>query len=90
MPEQQFDTLPSEAQELPLGAQHIFQAAFKSASEDGMSEDAATRVAWNSVKSLKGKAVRGITRATILTKPTNQYSLVAISHPSSVISCPLK
>ena len=51
MPEQQFDTLPSEAQELPLGAQHIFQAAFKSASEDGMSEDAATRVAWNSVKS---------------------------------------
>ena len=51
MPEQQFDTLPSEAQKLPQGAQQIFQAAFKSASEDGMSEDAATTVAWNSVKS---------------------------------------
>ncbi|MEG4944171.1 ChaB family protein [Microcoleus sp. F4-D5] len=42
MPEQQFDTLPSEAQELPQGAQQIFQAAFKSASEDGMSADGAT------------------------------------------------
>jgi cation transport regulator len=50
MPEQQFDTLPSEAQELPQGAQNIFKAAFKSASDDGMSEDAATNVAWNSVK----------------------------------------
>jgi len=50
MPEQQFDTLPSEAQELPQGAQNIFKAAFKSASDDGMSEDAATSVAWNSVK----------------------------------------
>ncbi|MEG4117701.1 ChaB family protein [Microcoleus sp. N9_B4] len=51
MAEQQFDTLPSEAQELPQGAQQIFQAAFKSASEDGMSADGATSVAWNSVKS---------------------------------------
>ncbi|MEG3927375.1 MULTISPECIES: ChaB family protein [unclassified Microcoleus] len=51
MPEQQFDTLPSEAQELPQGAKQIFQAAFKSASEDGMSADGATSVAWNSVKS---------------------------------------
>ncbi|MEG5064859.1 ChaB family protein [Microcoleus sp. B3-A4] len=50
MPEQQFDTLPSEAQELPQGAKQIFQAAFKSASEDGMSADGATSVAWNSVK----------------------------------------
>ncbi len=51
MPEQQFDTLPSEAQELPQGAKQIFQAAFKSASEDGMSADGVTSVAWNSVKS---------------------------------------
>ncbi|HLO52181.1 MAG TPA: ChaB family protein [Kamptonema sp.] len=50
MPEQQLD-LPSEARELPQGAQQIFQAAFKSASEDGMSAEAATRVAWNSVNS---------------------------------------
>lgn len=33
MPEQQFDTLPPEAQQLPQGAQNIFQAAFKSANE---------------------------------------------------------
>ncbi len=51
MPEQPFDTLPSEAQELPQGAQNIFKAALASATEDGMSQDAATRVAWNSVKS---------------------------------------
>ena len=49
MPEPQLDYLPSEARELPKGAQNIFQAAFKSATEDGMSEEAATRVAWNSV-----------------------------------------
>jgi cation transport regulator len=51
MAEQQLENLPSEAQELPQGARQIFQAAFRSASEDGMSPDAATRVAWNSVKS---------------------------------------
>lgn len=51
MAEQQLDSLPSEARELPQGAQQIFQAAFKSASEDGMSAEAATRVAWNSVNS---------------------------------------
>ncbi|MEO6863250.1 MAG: ChaB family protein [Microcoleus sp.] len=51
MPEQPFDTLPSEAQELPQGAQNVFQAALAIATEDGMSQDAATRVAWNSVKS---------------------------------------
>jgi cation transport regulator len=43
--------LPSEVKEqLPEGAQNIFMAAFKSAQEDGMSEEAARNVAWNSVK----------------------------------------
>jgi cation transport regulator len=43
--------LPSEVKEqLPEGAQNIFLAAFKSAQEDGMSEEAARNVAWNSVK----------------------------------------
>lgn len=50
MPEQ-LDTLPSEAQELPQGSQNIFKAALARATEDRMSQDAVTRVAWNSVKS---------------------------------------
>lgn len=43
--------LPSEVQEqLPQGAQNIFRTAFNSAQEDGLSEEAARNVAWNSVK----------------------------------------
>ncbi|HEY9632496.1 MAG TPA: ChaB family protein [Coleofasciculaceae cyanobacterium] len=50
MPDIQVD-LPSEVQEqLPEGAQNIFRAAYKSAQEDGLSEEAARNVAWNSVK----------------------------------------
>jgi len=44
------DELPTEITEkLPEHAQQIFLAAFNAAQSDGMSEDAATRVAWNSV-----------------------------------------
>lgn len=50
MAETQADNLPSEAQDLPQGAQNVFRAAFKSAREDGLSEQGATNVAWNSVK----------------------------------------
>ena len=50
MSDTQVNNLPSEAQELPEGAQNIFRAAFKSAQEDGLSEEGAIRVAWNSVK----------------------------------------
>lgn len=43
--------LPSEAkQQLPEHAQQIFSAAFKAAQDDGMNEEAAKSVAWNSVK----------------------------------------
>ncbi len=43
--------LPSEVKEqLPEGAQNIFRAAYKSAQEDGLSEEAARKVAWNSIK----------------------------------------
>ena len=43
--------LPSEAKEqLPEHAQQIFLAAFKAAQDDGMGEEAAKSVAWNSVK----------------------------------------
>jgi cation transport regulator len=51
MPDIQVD-LPSEVKEqLPEGAQNIFRAAYKSSQEDGLSEEAARKVAWNSVKS---------------------------------------
>ncbi|MEW6495560.1 MAG: ChaB family protein [Cyanobacteriota bacterium] len=50
MADTQVDNLPSEAQNLPQGAQNIFRAAFKSATQDGLSEQAAQKVAWNSVK----------------------------------------
>jgi len=45
------DDLPSEIKEkLPQGAQQIFMAAFNSAQKDGLSEQGAEKVAWNSVK----------------------------------------
>jgi cation transport regulator len=51
MPYESLENLPTEVKEkLPQGAQQIFMAAFNSASSDGMSEDAAVKVAWNSVK----------------------------------------
>lgn len=36
--------------QLPRGAQQIFLAAFNSATSDGLSEDGAAKIAWNSVK----------------------------------------
>ncbi|MBD1877714.1 MULTISPECIES: ChaB family protein [unclassified Coleofasciculus] len=50
-PDQQVNNLPSEVQALPEAAQQIFQAAFKSAQEDGMDEESARKVAWNTIKS---------------------------------------
>jgi cation transport regulator len=50
MPDIQVENLPSEVNELPEGAQNIFKAALKSAQEDGISEQGAMNVAWNSVK----------------------------------------
>jgi cation transport regulator len=48
---QKLDDLPNEVKEkLPQGAQQVFLAAYKSASSDGISEDGAVKVAWNSVK----------------------------------------
>ncbi|AFY87017.1 MAG: putative cation transport regulator ChaB [Chroococcidiopsis cubana SAG 39.79] len=44
------EELPAEITEkLPQHGQQIFLAAFNAAQSDGMSEDAATNVAWNSV-----------------------------------------
>lgn len=52
MPSKHLDELPSELKdELLDGSDRIFLAAFNSASEDGMDEDAARQVAWNSIKS---------------------------------------
>lgn len=50
MSEMQLDNLPSEVKELPQDAQNIFMAAFKSCQEDGMSQEGALSVAWNTVK----------------------------------------
>jgi cation transport regulator len=45
------EQLPNEVKEkLPQGAQQIFMAAFNSASSDGLSDNGAMQVAWNSVK----------------------------------------
>lgn len=47
---QQSGNLPAGASELPEGAQHVFKAAFDSAQRDGLGEEAATQVAWTTVK----------------------------------------
>lgn len=50
MQSEQINEMPAEVNEMPQGAQNIFKAAFKSAQEDGMSQQGALEVAWNSVK----------------------------------------
>jgi len=51
MPEKQLDDFPVEVKEqLMDGAQQIFVAAYNSAQSNGMSEDGALQVAWNTVK----------------------------------------
>ncbi|MBV9387522.1 MAG: ChaB family protein [Chroococcidiopsidaceae cyanobacterium CP_BM_ER_R8_30] len=51
MSEQQLNDLPSEVKDkLPSEAQQVFQAAFKSAKEDGVNEEAALQIGWNTVK----------------------------------------
>lgn len=48
---EKIDDLPNEVKEkLPHGAQNIFKAAYNSASSDGMSDEGAKRVAWNSIR----------------------------------------
>lgn len=45
------DNLPENVKnKLAPDAQPLFLAAFNSASEDGLSDDAATQVAWNSLR----------------------------------------
>ncbi|MEB3883641.1 ChaB family protein [Lyngbya sp. CCY1209] len=52
MPYETIQELPEELkQQLPQGAQQIFRAAFNSAYSDGISEDGARQIAWNSLKS---------------------------------------
>ena len=57
------DELPAEiTEQLPQHAQQIFLAAFNAAQSDGMSEDGAKSVAWNSVSQM----VNGIKKQKIL------------------------
>uniref|UniRef100_B8HUR4 ChaB family protein n=1 Tax=Cyanothece sp. (strain PCC 7425 / ATCC 29141) TaxID=395961 RepID=B8HUR4_CYAP4 len=51
MPFEKLEDLPQDVQQLPSEGQQIFRVAFNSACEDGMSEEGALQVAWNSVKS---------------------------------------
>lgn len=51
MPQKQLEEFPTEIKEqLADGSMQIFAAAYNSAREDGLSEEGATSVAWNSVK----------------------------------------
>ena len=50
MSQSQSSKLPLEIEQLPEHAQQIFIAAFNSAKEDGMTEEAALGVGWNSIK----------------------------------------
>ncbi|HEY9801945.1 MAG TPA: ChaB family protein [Leptolyngbyaceae cyanobacterium] len=51
MPYQQVSELPQEIRDqLPQHGQNIFLAAFNAAQSDGMSEEGARDVAWNSVR----------------------------------------
>lgn len=52
--------IPSEiSEQLADGAQNYFAAAYKSAQENGLSEQAALDVAWNSIKENYEKAEDG-------------------------------
>ncbi|MDZ8187744.1 MAG: ChaB family protein [Nostoc sp. ChiSLP02] len=51
MPDQTTNQLPEDIkQQLPEHAQQIFAAAFSAAQKDGLSEEGAREVAWNSVR----------------------------------------
>ena len=51
MPQKQVQDLPSQVKEqLADGSEQIFLAALNSAQDNGMDEQAAMNVAWNSVK----------------------------------------
>jgi len=51
MPYENLEALPQDVRsKLPQEAQQIFMAAFNSASSDGMDEESAHKVAWNSVR----------------------------------------
>ncbi|MGF1478704.1 MAG: ChaB family protein [Cyanophyceae cyanobacterium] len=48
---EKMEDLPADVREkLPEGGQKRFMAAFNSASSDGLSDEGATQVAWNSIK----------------------------------------
>jgi cation transport regulator len=53
MPYDTIEDLPAEMKEsLPEGARRIFVAAVKSATSDGLDEEEARQVGWNSVRNI--------------------------------------
>ena len=47
---QTLEDLPGEATALPKHGQQLFMTAYNAAADNGMNEENATKVAWNSVK----------------------------------------
>jgi cation transport regulator len=63
MPDQTANQLPAELQDkLQDGAAQIYMAALNSAKENGMDEQAATQVAWNTVKNDYREDANGVWR----------------------------
>lgn len=60
MPYNKIDELPEEIKgQLPNEAQQIFVAAFNASQRDGLSEQGAQQVAWNSVKNMYAQGSDG-------------------------------
>lgn len=53
------EQLPQEAKELTSEGQNLFMTAFNSAVSDGLSEEKAHQVAWNSVNNTFAKDAEG-------------------------------
>lgn len=72
MPYNKVDELPQELQQqLPQEAQQIFMAAFNAAQSDGLSEEGARDVAWNSVRNQYAQDKDG--KWSIKADDTNQH-----------------
>lgn len=56
---QKLEDLPNDVKELPQHGQQLFMAAYNAVSENGMNEDNASQVAWNSVKNSYQKGQDG-------------------------------
>jgi cation transport regulator len=78
MPYNKADELPQELQQqLPQEAQQIFIAAFNAAQKDGLSEEGAHDIAWNSVRNQYAEGQDG--KWYIKADDTNQHNKAVTS-----------